>query len=126
MKTDLIPDALYWASFNHFSLRLPGECVADCSHSGHCDSDIEFWVNDPRVKWESGSIYDRNPPSADAIRAELKEHGAWDADELADDAQNRRRILWIAAGNISEDESPDCSAPLVPSGETGPFRDISI
>lgn len=42
--TDIIPDALYWATFNRFKLHLPGECVLDCSASGPVDSAVEFWV----------------------------------------------------------------------------------
>ena len=103
MKTALLPSALYWASFNCFALRLPGDCVADCSHSGPCDADVVHWA--PLVTRPA----DCTP---DALRAELKEYGAWDADELADDAANWRRILWIAAGNISEDDAPDCTVPV--------------
>jgi hypothetical protein len=41
-------DALYWASFDRFELRLPGECVLDCSHSGDCGPDVEAWA--PRIR----------------------------------------------------------------------------
>jgi hypothetical protein len=37
---------------------------------------------------------------AGTIRDELAEYGAWDDDELMNDAENRARIVWIAAGNI--------------------------
>jgi hypothetical protein len=40
---------------------------------------------------------------ADAIRKELKYCGAWDDEELANDAKNRLRIVWIAAGNIRDE-----------------------
>lgn len=111
MKTQTInPDALYWASFNRFELRLPGRCVLDCSHSGPCDDDVAHWV--PRIRRQVETDAFRNAPTADAIRAELKEYGAWDADELADDEQNWHRLVWIAAGNISDSEMPDCSEPL--------------
>ena len=53
-----------------------------------------------------------NQPTADKIRAELGEYGAWDETELADDAANFRRLIWSAANNIAEDETPDCSAPI--------------
>ena len=49
---------------------------------------------------------------ADKIRAELKEYGAWDEIELADDDANLRRLIWAAANNIAEDESPDFSEPV--------------
>ncbi len=38
----------------------------------------------------------------DALRAELREYGAWDDEQLADDAANWDRIVWIAAGDILE------------------------
>ena len=103
MKTALLPSALYWASFNRFELRLPGACVADCSHSGPCDADVAHWA--PLVTRPA----DCTP---DALRSELREYGAWDADELADDAANWARILWLAAGNVSDEDSPDSSEPI--------------
>jgi hypothetical protein len=48
----------------------------------------------------------RTPVGKDRCRAELrrtlKEYGAWDATELADHDQNLQRILWLAAGDISD------------------------
>lgn len=103
MKHNLRARALYWASFNRFELRLPGEAVGDCSHSGQCDADVARWA--PRITRPARC-------TVDALREELAEYGAWDAEELADDAANWRRIVWIAAGNISEEESLDCSRPV--------------
>lgn len=110
MKTTLNPSALYWASFNRFELRLSGECVADCSHSGPCDDDVKSWVPKVRAQIEADNF--RNKPDAESIRAELAEYGAWDDDELADDDANFERLVWIAAGNISDDDAPDCSDPV--------------
>jgi len=39
------------------------------------------------------------------IAAELKDYGAWDETELADYDANIQRILWIAAGNIREENN---------------------
>jgi hypothetical protein len=84
------------AYFNRFSLDLPDEAVADCSHSGACDEDVKFWQS-------------RIPRPAEItpekLAAELKEYGAWDDEELADDAVNWNRIVWLAAGNIKEEQS---------------------
>jgi len=91
-------------------MRLPGECVSDCSHSGPCDGDVAYWV--PKIKAQVEADNFRNRPTADSIRAELKEYGAWDADELADDEQNWHRLVWTAANNVNEEETPDCSEPL--------------
>lgn len=124
MKTNLIPDALYWATFNRFSLRLPGECAADCSASGPVYNAVAYWVD--RINFSETNLRGEVQATAGNIRRELEEYGAWDAEELADDAANRQRIVWIAACNIAEDESPDCSEPLVRSGEVGPFANLGI
>jgi hypothetical protein len=85
------------AQFNRFEIQLPDECVADCSRPGvPADDDVKAWAN------KIGMTIDVAP---DLIRAELAEYGAWDAEELADDVKNLHRIIWLAAGNIREDEN---------------------
>lgn len=111
MKTSHIdPFALYWASFNRFELRIPGQCVIDCSHSGPCDCDVELWA--PRVREQSERDGFKNAPTAESVREELKEYGAWDAEDLADDNANWRRLTWIAACDVAESECADCSEPV--------------
>lgn len=81
------------ALFNRFEFELPDEAVEDCHHQGPCDEDVAYWQ--PKIlAW----------PPADDIRAELKEYGAWNQEELSDDDANQRRLLWIAAGNIQDEE----------------------
>lgn len=83
------------AYFNRFSLDLPDDAINDCSHAGDCASDVGFWA----------SSITRTPDiTPQALSAELWEYGAWEAEELSDDAANWRRIIWIAAGNIREEE----------------------
>ena len=105
MASNLEPSALYWASFNRFELRLSGEAVSDIARPGPADDAVAYHVS----RSESVDWHGAKP---DAIRAELAEYGAWDASELADDEANRRRILWLAAWNIAEDDAPDCSEPV--------------
>ena len=83
------------AYFDRFSLDLPTEAVANCHHQGACDADVEAWA--PKIA---------RPPecTAEALAAELREYGAWDDEERADDAANWHRIIWIAAGNIQDEE----------------------
>ena len=59
---------------------------------------------DPFIAAALASKRIRIKGTADDIRKELKETGGWDAEELADDAQNRARIAWIAANDILEYE----------------------
>lgn len=105
MKTANIinPAALYWASFNHFELRLPGAAVMGCSHSGQCDADVAHYA--PQTERPARC-------TAQALRDELREYGAWDDNELQDDTANWQRIIWIAAGNIADEDTPDCSEPV--------------
>ena len=82
------------AYFTRFTLDIPAEAVADCSHQGACDDDVEAW---------SSRIDRPSDITPKALRAELKEYGAWDAEELADDDANWRRIIWLAACDIKEE-----------------------
>ncbi len=84
------------ADFNRFSIHLPESAVSEMSHAGPCDADVARWAQITDLGEEA---------TPEAIRAELKECGAWDEEELADDEANIRRILWIAAGNIREEEA---------------------
>lgn len=83
------------AHFDRFSLSLPIACVRDCSRPGPVDDAVAFWAGSRSIDWSGISEKD--------IRAELKETGAWDEEELRDDEENRRRILWLAAGRINDD-----------------------
>jgi hypothetical protein len=77
------------AIFNRFSIDLPDLCVEQCSHSGDCDVDVS--------RWEPQISMDVTPQQ---LRDELREYGAWDESELQSHYQNRKRIIWIAAGNM--------------------------
>lgn len=111
MKTITInPSKLYWAVFNTFELRLSGQCVIDCSHSGDCADDVARHVRFVRRQIESDNF--TNKPTPEKIRRELKEYGAWDDEELSCDIENFNRLVWIAANNIAEEDRPDCSEPV--------------
>lgn len=72
---------------------MPDACVADCSHQGDCDEDVESWVPKLRLNIDP-----------DILRGELAEYGAWDDEELSNHEMNIRHIIWIAACNIREEE----------------------
>lgn len=106
-------EALYWASFNRFEFRLTGLCVQACYHQGDCDADVSAWVSAVRDQIAADNF--PRKPTPDAIREELREYGNWNEEELSDDEANFKRILWLAAGNIAEEDEPDCSAPVPPA-----------
>jgi hypothetical protein len=86
-----------FAYFNRFELQLTKAQAESVSHSGQCDDDVAALLRDKKIARQLDKI------SPDKIRDELREYGAWDAEELADDEQNRRRIIWIAGGNICDE-----------------------
>ena len=88
------------AQFNRFALDLPDDAAASCYHQGACDSDVEYWSN---------RVTRPDEITPEKLAAELKEYGAWDAEELADDAANWCRIIWLAAGNIQDEEKAEAS-----------------
>lgn len=64
--------------------------VGDCSHQGQCDDDVSFWV-------EYFSVNNKKK-----LREYLKNFGAWDSKELADDDANLNRLIWTMANDIKE------------------------
>lgn len=92
-KSEVLPDKRT-AYFNRFSIELPQACVNDCSHHGQCGDDVAFWACE---------IERPEAITPEALAAELKEYGAWSAEELQDDSANWNRLIWIAAGNLKEE-----------------------
>lgn len=66
------------------------------SHQGDCEDDILALRKIPKIarqlaKWDPKDV-----------RTALKETGAWDDSELADDDLNLTRMLWLACCDIAE------------------------
>lgn len=82
------------AYFNRFTIKMTLAQALSASHSGSCDADVRELSNHlsrPRAC------------TKEALKKELEEYGAWEENELENDAENWQRILWIAAGNIKEE-----------------------
>lgn len=87
-----------FALFNRFEIQMTLAEAQGASHQGQCDADVKL-VTKPKIRRQLEKI---DPAK---IAAELKEYGAWGAEELADAEQNRHRIVWLAAGNIVEERA---------------------
>lgn len=87
------------AYFERFSIEMTRAQALGASHAGACDADVQELLQEAAIARQLDSI------GAQAIREELTEYGAWDAEELSDEAMNRARIVWIAAGDIREESS---------------------
>lgn len=66
------------------------------SHQGQCDSDIDELRKVPAIRRQLAKL------KPESVRKELREYGAWDAEELDNHEQNLNRLLWIACGDIVE------------------------
>lgn len=77
-------------------IRMTLEQALSASHAGDCEDDARHLASE-------GAICDQlDALGADNIRDGLRESGAWDAEELADDQANRQRAVWLAACDIKE------------------------
>ncbi len=86
------------AQFERFELCMTLAEARAAAHPGPCDSDVAELAIKPDIARQLAAI------DPDAMRAELREYGAWDAAELSDHAANLLRVVWLAAGNIAEEE----------------------
>lgn len=89
---------LRWAMFNRFELFMTYDQARSASHQGDCEADVRALMTDADIIAQLSAI------DPEDIRAELREYGAWDAEQLADDVANHERVVWLAAGDIVEAE----------------------
>ena len=84
--------------FNYLpdGISLTKKDAAKMSHAGQCDADVLECMQKPYIKKQLDSL------PVDKLAIELKEYGAWDEIELEDHNANLMRILWVAAGNITD------------------------
>lgn len=86
---------MYWTTGSgRIELQMTKKEAAMCSHTGQCDNDVLLLSIQPKIAKQLEKI------SPELLAAELKEYGAWDAEQLADHEENKQRILWIAANDI--------------------------
>jgi hypothetical protein len=86
---------MYSVHFERFTLEIPYAAVSACSHQGDCSEDVKSWFT---------KIVRPTECTPDALRAELKEYGAWE--NLDDDDLNWQRVIWVACCNLKEEKVP--------------------
>jgi hypothetical protein len=90
-------EPILYACNGGIELSLTLEQARSASHSGQCDEDVKALSLVPEVAEQLARV------DTDALVQELKEYGAWDAEELADHENNLQRLLWCAACSIAEE-----------------------
>ena len=85
-------------NFERFDLTMTLLQAESCSQPGRdAEPDVLLLMQDPKIRRQRRKI------DPELIRQELREYGAWEDGELADDDMNWVRILWIGANDISEE-----------------------
>jgi hypothetical protein len=84
-------------------LEMSLEDAQSASHQGKCDEDVEALASESHIAAQLDKL------TPDEVRESIKECGAWTAEELADDTQNRLRAVWLAAGDVKENASEQLS-----------------
>jgi hypothetical protein len=87
---------IYLTGSGRIELQITKRQAAACGHPGLCDADVLDLSQVSAIRRQ----LERIDPAL--LAEELREWGAWDADELADHAQNLQRILWLACCDIDE------------------------
>lgn len=82
------------AQFNRFTITMTYDQARECGGPGDRTRQV-------RDLWE---VMDLSFIDDEELIAELSEYGAWDTEELQDRDENEMRIIWLAAGNILEEE----------------------
>lgn len=94
---------LLWftSSSGRIELKMTLEQAQSVSHSGPCDDDVLALSQVPEIRAQLEELDPAN------LADELKEYGAWDAEQLANHADNVQRILWLAGGDIVDSYLPE-------------------
>lgn len=87
----------FTSSSGRIELRMTLEQAQSASHPGRCDDDVLALSEVPEIAAQLARL----DPAL--VSAELEGSGAWDDAERADHDQNLQRLLWIAAGDISDE-----------------------
>lgn len=101
-------DTIVWSG-NHCELAIDAQDADAILQPGKADDTVRAISEKPYIREQIAKLH------ADDIRAEVKESGAWDSEELSDDDANVQRLIWIFGCNIAETELCDCGER--PDGE---------
>lgn len=88
---------LWWTcGSGKIELRILLDDAQMCSHPGDCEADVVALMGEGYISRQ----LDQVDPAA--LRAELREYGAWEAHELTDHGRNLRRLVWLACCDVAE------------------------
>lgn len=86
----------FTSSSGRIEFQMTMRQAQSATHPGPCDADVRALSEEPVLRRQLAKI------DKAVLAQELKEYGVWGEIELADHPQNLQRIVWIAAGDISD------------------------
>ena len=88
---------MYWCdSYGLIELNITKKQAHIGYHQGQCDNDIKGLRDVPTIKRQLDKL------KPEIVVHVLKDYGAWDDDDLSNHDDNLDRLLWIACGDIVE------------------------
>lgn len=89
---------IWESSSGRIALNLSMNEASRGYHSGACDLDI--------AELRTMAHIDNQLKAIDPVLliSELKEYGAWDSEELANHEDNLDRLLWLACGDLVDQQ----------------------
>ena len=88
---------MWWSSSSgRIELQMTLYQARSASHQGQCIDDVLALSRVPKIAKQLAKV------DPEVLRGELREYGA-DAEQLADHDENLQRLLWLAAGDITEE-----------------------
>ncbi len=92
------PAEQLWASTSsgRIEIQMTLEQAQSASHQGQCDDDVRALSGALGIAEQLAAL------DPEVLRDELREHGAWEDEQLADHSENLQRILWLLAGDVVE------------------------
>jgi hypothetical protein len=83
--------------FNYIDcLNITKKVAGMINHSGDCFAEIIEISQLPQIKRQLNKL------DPEELKKELCDYGTWDNEQLQDHKENLYRILWIACGNIND------------------------
>ena len=88
---------MYWCdSYGLIELNITKQQAHIGYHQCQCDNDIKGLRDVPTIKRQLDQL------KPEIVVHVLKDYGAWDDDDLSNHDDNLDRLLWIACGDIVE------------------------
>lgn len=88
----------FTSSNGRIEIQLTQYEAAQGYHLGQCDADVDRLSKKPHIASQLAAL------KPEDVREELAGYGAWDDDELADHAENLKRLLWLACAQITDEK----------------------